>query len=292
MTPRYRDQTLFARIAGLAGVNAIPYTYVTGFRAACLEKYEESLARQNENAEILPVTKPDDRWFTHRFLRYCATWDYTVNDDLKTLRGVYRGDYELESNRPRLDYIPVVATPLSGLNDPSDYRPRLIDFTYPNGQVTLSDPSPGDNLSFHIIFNPPLRMRSRVAVRFEYVVPRHKCATLDYMRERLLELDSYDLRDYERNVFRVDCPTSELTYELRFADSTCILPRAAEATWQGMSNQQETEILGDGESYTTIQDNGWVMRLHRIDPLPQMVDQLAWRLPRLAELERKVPEVF
>lgn len=283
-------KNFFKVLTEFVGLPRIPGEYFEPFSQKCTAVYQ-SIAGQYKS-EGLSVYDPSDiRYFGRRYKLRSNKWIFSVNDDLETLRCEIEGVRHLVCTAGIIDKDTVSIAPAASLISfaaTDDYQIQIVEFSYKNGKVSATDPlrNEGKNFAFDIEFSPPLKPGNEVYVKYRYVIPKYKVATKEYLGKCSFS-SPYGLRDYEFLSTIVSYPVEKYIYELFFSDECSIHPRQPEATWRNMPSVEELEKLQDDKSYSSIYDNGWVLRLERENPPVQTRYIFSWKPPKRQEIEQK-----
>jgi hypothetical protein len=283
-------KNLFKALSEFVEQPRIPYQFVELFAQKCTSAYK-SIVEQYIGEGLNVYDPSDTRYFGRRYKLMSSKWHFSVNDDLETLRGENESIRHVICTAGIVEDINVSIAPVASLLsfDPNDnYGIEIVEASYKNGNVSATKPqrNEGKNFSFKIEFFPPLKPGNEACVRFRYVIPKYKVATTEYLKDCLLS-SPYDLRDYEFTSTLITCPIEKYIYELSFSDECGIHPRRPEATWRGIPSVEELEKLQDDDSYSAINDDGWILRLERENPPVQTRYVFSWKPPKRQEIEQR-----
>ena len=283
----------FKWLSEFVGLDRIPYKFAELFSQKCCTAYAECLEQQTD--VIYTSYEPTDpRYFGRRYKLFSNKWTLSLNEDMKTLKGVCEGERRIVCTSGSIKELNISVEPAESLvrfPSDADYEVVLLEHEYKGGTVYACTPhkQEGQNFAFSLEFSPQLVPGDEVYVKYRFTMPIYKVASTECMKE-CFSTSPYDLRNDEYISNVISYPIEKFIYEINFTDDCCVRPKLPEATWRELPSVEEMEKLRNKENYVSNYENGWKLRLERNNPPIRTRYKFSWNPPSQKELEQKSAE--
>jgi len=246
----------------------IPYASLSALSEKCQEAYR--LFEIN-------ATKGKTRYKLHS-----TKWDFALNGDNETLSGTCTRREHFFAGDEYNQFLPVRIMQAANILqfDRSEHCELEILKDRTNGE-TIPERIDGNDISWRLVFNPPLRPGEEVDIEYKISIPKYKVASMEKMNEynkKIVEEsgDFSKAKSLESLTKKIDFPTEKFCYAIDFPENYQVITREPTARrYRDVINISTS----DAHWKKVENSNRWAFQLEAHSPKEGTVYSITWEPP-------------